>query len=77
MTTKTGEHISTEMSFIINCQDLQINGCFDDSLEKELDVLVNEWNYHYIRKCKYCETIGGIHEILYFLPEQYDKCYMF
>ena len=38
-------------------------------------IFVNEWNHHYIRKCKYCETIGGIPEILYFLPEQYDKCF--
>ena len=37
-----------------------------------------EWNHHYniIRKRKYCETIGGIPEIL-FLPEQYGKYYMF
>ena len=47
------------------------------AIEKELDVLVNEWNHHYIRKSKYCETIGGIPEILYFLPEQYGECYMF
>ena len=45
--------------------------CFGPIIEKELDVLVNEWNHHYIRKSKYCETIGGIPEILYCLPEQY------
>ena len=42
--------------------------CFVPIIEKELDVLVNEWNYHYniIRKSKCCETISGIPEILYF-----------
>ena len=34
------------------------------------------WNHNYIRKSKYCEAIGGIPETLYFLPEQYGKCYM-
>ena len=51
--------------------------CFGPIIEKELDVLVNEWNHHYIRKSKYCETIGRIPEILYFLTEQYGWCYIY
>ena len=47
-------------------------------IEKELDVLVNEWNYHYISKNKYCETISGIPKILYFFTRTiWHVFYMF
>lgn len=65
-------------------RDLRMHGDFDDSLphhleavrfcfgpiiQKEIDILVHEWNYHRIRESRNTETPGGIPEVLYFLPE--------
>ena len=46
---------------------------FGPIIQEELNVLVNEWNHHYIRKSRHSETPGGIPEMLYFIPEESGK----
>ena len=43
--------------------------CFGPITEKELTILVTEWNYHRIRKTPNAEAPGGIPEVLYYLPD--------
>ena len=44
--------------------------CFSKLLQKELDKVMDHWNSHYIRK-SHCDTIAGVPDILYYLPENY------
>ena len=42
---------------------------FQKVLNNELSRVRSKWNTHYIRKSRY-QTMAGISEILYFLPEE-------
>ena len=46
--------------------------CFSSLLQLDLDKVKDHWNSHYIRKSRY-DTVSGIPDILYFLPEYNGK----
>ena len=47
-------------------------GCFSWLIQQDLDKVTEHWNSHYIRKSRY-DTISGIPNILYMLPEYNGK----
>ena len=51
--------------------------CFNQLLQEDLTMVKEHWNSHYIRKSQH-ETVSGIPDILYFLPEYYggENCLM-
>lgn len=51
--------------------------CFNKLLQEDLTKVKEHWNSHYIRKSQH-ETVSGIPDILYFLPEYYggENCLM-
>ena len=51
--------------------------CFNKLLQEDLTMVKEHWNSHYIRKSQH-ETVSGIPDILYFLPEYYggENCLM-
>ena len=46
--------------------------CFSSLLQLDLDKVKDHWNSHYIRKSRY-DTVSGLPDILYFLPEYNGK----
>ena len=42
--------------------------CYSRLLQKELENVKEHWNSHYIRKSRH-DTVAGVPDILYFLPE--------
>lgn len=42
--------------------------CYSKLLQKELENVKEHWNSHYIRKSRH-DTVAGVPDILYFLPE--------
>ena len=46
--------------------------CFANLIQADLDKVKELWNSHYIRKSRF-DTIAGIPDILYFLPESVGK----
>ena len=44
---------------------------FSGILQQDLDHVLNHWNTHYIRESRF-DTIGGIPDELYCIPEYYD-----
>ena len=51
--------------------------CFNKLLQEDLTMVKEHWNSHYIRKLQH-ETVSGIPDILYFLPEYHggENCLM-
>lgn len=51
--------------------------CFNKLLQEDLTKVKEHWNSHYVRRSQH-ETVSGIPEILYFLPEYYggENCLM-
>eukprot|EP00118_Oscarella_pearsei_P013948 m.115907 g.115907 ORF g.115907 m.115907 type:complete len:79 (+) comp37571_c0_seq12:1112-1348(+) len=43
--------------------------CFMEILQRKLDEVRTEWNFHRVRKSKNAEAPGGIPELLYYVPE--------
>ena len=46
--------------------------CFAHLIQADLEKVKEQWNSHYIRKSRF-DTIAGIPDILYFLPESVGK----
>ena len=46
--------------------------CFAHLIQTDLDKVQEQWNSHYIRKSRY-DTVAGIPDILYLLPEDFGK----
>ncbi|CAB4011709.1 Hypothetical predicted protein [Paramuricea clavata] len=46
--------------------------CFSWLIQQDLDRVKDHWNSHYIRKSRY-DTVSGIPNILYYLPEYNGK----
>ena len=42
-------------------------------IQKELDEVAREWNFHGIKKSKHEESLGGVPELLYYAPEMEGK----
>lgn len=51
--------------------------CFNTLLQEDLTKVREHWNSHYVRRSQH-ETVSGIPDILYFLPEYYggENCLM-
>ena len=46
--------------------------CFANLIQADLDKVKEQWNSHYFRKSRF-DTIAGIPDVLYFLPESVGK----
>lgn len=47
--------------------------CFNGVLQETLDQVKEYWNSHYIRSSRH-ETVAGVPDILYYLPERSNNC---